>query len=143
MKTIIIYVLCIVFILVYVFYNKEIYTEKSNYGDIKLSNKALKGERLWLENNCNACHQLYGLGGYLGPDLTNVVSAPNKSEDYIKVMMISGVKSMPKFNFSPHEQEFIFQFLKEVDETGYYPNKNAKIEYTGWVNYQKKQNNEK
>lgn len=132
-----------ILVIVYAFYNREIYTEKSNFGNIKLSHQALEGEKLWLENNCNSCHQLYGLGGYLGPDLTNVSSHPNKSAEYLKVMMISGVKSMPKFNFSEDEQNYLVQFLKEVDNTGYYPNKNAQIKYTGWVRYQEKENNEK
>ncbi len=132
-----------VLMVIYAFCNKEIYTEKANYKNFKLSDKALKGEKLWLENNCNACHQLYGLGGYLGPDLTNVCSAPGKSEEFIKVMMISGVKSMPKFEFSSEEQDVLFQFLKEVDKTGYYPNKKAQIQYNGWVEYLQKENNEK
>ncbi|MBD3906341.1 cytochrome c [Chryseobacterium sp. Ch-15] len=132
-----------ILVVIYALYSKEIYTEKTNFGHIKLSSNAVKGENLWLQNNCNACHQLYGLGGYMGPDLTNVSSHPQKSAEYLKVMMISGVKSMPKFNFSSDEQEYILQFLKEVDRTGYYPNRNAQIKYTGWVQYQKKENNEK
>ena len=32
------------------------------------------GQQLYQESNCTACHQIYGLGGYMGPDLTNVVS---------------------------------------------------------------------
>lgn len=130
-------------VFIYAFYNREIYTEKADYGDFKLSEKALNGERLWLENNCNACHQLYGLGGYLGPDLTNVTSRPDKSDEYLKVMMISGIKSMPKFDFSPDQQDQILQFLKEVDRTGYYPTQNAVINYGGWVVYPQKVKNEK
>lgn len=132
-----------ILVIVYAFYNREIYTEKGNFGNIKLSHQALEAEKLWLENNCNSCHQLYGLGGYLGPDLTNVSSHPNKSAEYLKVMMISGVKSMPKFNFSEDEQNYLVQFLKEVDNTGYYSNKNAQIKYTGLVQYQKVENHEK
>lgn len=125
-------------VIIYAFYNGEIYTGKKHFEDFKLSENAMKGERLWLENNCNACHQLYGLGGYLGPDLTNVCSDPKKSAAYIKVMMISGVRSMPQFNFTPREQDQLLQFLKEVDQTGHYPNINAEIEYNGWVKYQRK-----
>lgn len=123
----------IVLVCVFVFYNANIYTNKSNYGKIRLSAKALKGESLWLENNCNACHQLYGLGGYLGPDLTNVCSTSGKSDEVLKIFMISGVKSMPKFNFNSREQDAILQFLKEIDKTGYFPNKKAKLRYNGWV----------
>ena len=60
---------------VFALYNFNIYTSKSNYGSIHLSKKAIEGENIWLQKNCNSCHQLYGLGGYLGPDLTNIFSA--------------------------------------------------------------------
>jgi len=130
--------------LVYAIFNTIIYTAKSEYGNVKLSHEAVRGETLWLKNNCNACHQLYGLGGYLGSDLTNVYSASGKSEEVLKTFMISGVKSMPKFNFSPGEQDAILQFLKEVDQTGYYPDRNARFRYDGWVEFsQKIINNEK
>jgi nitric oxide reductase subunit C len=114
-------------------YNFTIYTSKTDYGTIHLTKKAIQGENLWLENNCNSCHQIYGLGGYLGPDLTNVYSNKNKNEFYLKTMFNSGVKSMPKFQFNSTEKEALIQFLKEVDQTGYYPNANTKIESNGWV----------
>ncbi|MGL2962803.1 c-type cytochrome [Flavobacterium sp. RSB2_4_14] len=110
-----------------------LYTSKEDYGKIHLSKKAIQGENIWLNNNCNSCHQLYGLGGYLGPDLTNVYSNKNKNEYYLKAMFNSGLKSMPKFKFSSYEKETLIQFLKEVDQTGYYPNTSAVSEYNGWV----------
>ncbi|MFA7687792.1 MAG: cytochrome c [Moheibacter sp.] len=125
-------------LLLYCFYNLIIYTDKMDYGNVKLSTKAVKGETIWLKNNCNACHQIYGLGGYLGPDLTNVYSAPGKSEEYLKVFMVSGIKSMPKYNFSEEEKEFLLQFLKEVDQTGYYPTKDVRFKYSGWVDFKQK-----
>ncbi len=114
-------------------YNYSIYTAKSDFGTIHLSKNAQFGEKLWLKNNCNSCHQLYGLGGYLGPDLTNVYSAKGKGEIYMKAMMNSGIKVMPKFNLSENEKNNLVQFLKEVDQTGFYPNTQAKIESIGWV----------
>ena len=128
-------------IVLYTFYNMVIYTNKTDYGRVKLSSEAVKGENLWLKNNCNACHQIYGLGGYLGPDLTNVYSKSGKSEEVLKTIMISGVKSMPKFNFTAAEQNALLQFLKEVDKTGYYPNRNVKFRFTGWVEFNRKPSN--
>lgn len=117
----------------FLFYNFTLYTSKSDYGTIVLSDKAVKGENHWLKYNCNSCHQLYGLGGYLGPDLTNVFSAKGKGENYIKAMINSGIKVMPKFNLSEGEKDELVQFLKEVDQTGFYPNINAKVKPNGWV----------
>lgn len=118
---------------VFAVYNFIIYkTAGSEYTNV-LSFKASHGARLWQANNCNSCHQLYGLGGYLGPDLTNVYTAPGKGPDYIKAFLNSGVKAMPKFHFSKEEQEALIVFLEEVDRSGYYPNYNADVHADGWV----------
>lgn len=39
----------------------------------------LAGLRTWQEQNCQSCHQLYGLGGYMGPDLTNTFTVEGRS----------------------------------------------------------------
>ncbi|MBN9313922.1 MAG: cytochrome c [Chryseobacterium sp.] len=121
----------LVLIACFALYNTHIYSDKTLFGKVRLSEQAQHGEQLWLRNNCNACHQLYGLGGYLGPDLTNVVAT--KSPEIIKIFLVSGVRSMPVFSFSEQEKDQLVQFLKEVNETGYYPNKEATIKNTGWV----------
>lgn len=118
---------------VFGFYNFMIYTGDDSGHQKRLSDKALKGQELWQQNNCFSCHQLYGLGGYLGPDLTNVYSAENKGAEYIKAFLNSGIKAMPKFHFTDEEKEVIVTFLKEVDESGYYPNHNAAFKADGWV----------
>jgi nitric oxide reductase subunit C len=122
-----------VLITIFCCYNYFIYTSEESNSPIKLSQKALHGQDLWQKNNCWSCHQTYGLGGYLGPDLTNIYSAKNKGEDYIKVFLNSGVKTMPKFNFSEVEKDAIVAFLKTIDSTGIYPNYNAIINADGWV----------
>ena len=40
---------------------------------------------------------------------------------------------MPKFNFNEDEKNDLALFLNEVDQTGYYPNKDAEFNYSGWV----------
>jgi nitric oxide reductase subunit C len=130
-----------ILIIAFSYYNFTIYTSKSNYGKVHLSQKGIRGEDIWLKNNCNSCHQLYGLGGYLGPDLTNVYSANGKGELYIKAFINSGIKVMPKFNLSEIEKDQLVQYLKEVDQTGYYPNLNAKIRPNGWVTLKYKNHN--
>ena len=117
-------------------YNYILYTDQSAYGSIRFSEKALEGQKHWLENNCNACHQLYGLGGYLGPDLTNVYSFRKNNGNYLKAMFNSGTKAMPTFDFNETEKEELLQFLIEIDQTGKYPNTEAIIETEGWVKIQ-------
>ncbi len=76
------------------------------------------GRLVWQKYNCQSCHQLYGLGGYLGPDLTNICSAPGKGEIYIRAMIRSGTQQMPSFQMSEEEITAIVGFLKGVDGTG-------------------------
>ena len=76
------------------------------------------GKLIWQKYNCQTCHQLYGLGGYLGPDLTNIFSADGKGEPYIKAMVMSGSKVMPAFQLSEVELTSLVNFLKSVDATG-------------------------
>ena len=77
-----------------------------------------EGRLVWQKYNCHTCHQLYGLGGYLGPDLTNVYSRTSNNEAYIKGIIKSGVKQMPAFEISDDEMKALLHFLKNVDATG-------------------------
>ena len=117
----------------FVVYNIIIYTQGTSNNTPKMSEQAIKGEQLYQENNCTSCHQFYGLGGYLGPDLTNIISQENKGPEYVKAFLNSGIKAMPKFNFTEEEKDELVQFLTEVDQTGYYPMKDAETDASGWV----------
>ncbi|MBL7902760.1 MAG: cytochrome c [Bacteroidia bacterium] len=80
--------------------------------------KAASGHLVWQKYNCQACHQLYGLGGYLGPDLTNVYSVKTKGPDYIRALIRSGSKQMPGFQLTEGEMNELLEFLKSTDESG-------------------------
>jgi len=123
----------IILISIFVIYNIVIYSIGTPTEQQKLSKLALQGEQIYQDNNCTACHQFYGLGGYLGPDLTNVISAKGKGKEYVKAFLNAGVKTMPKFNFTEKEKDALVQFLTEVDKTGFYPNYEAKKTVSGWV----------
>jgi len=120
-------------IIIFAVYNTFVYTQGTSNTTPKMTALAIEGEKLYQTNNCTACHQLFGLGGYLGPDLTNIISAKNKGSFYVKAFLNSGIKSMPKFNFTEKEQDALVQFLTEVDQCGYYPIYDATIKSTGWV----------
>lgn len=77
-----------------------------------------KGKLVYQKYNCQACHQLYNLGGYLGPDLTDVYSADGKGEPYIRAMVQAGNLQMPSFNLSEEELTALVAFLKQIDGTG-------------------------
>jgi nitric oxide reductase subunit C len=122
-----------VLVFTFIIYNYFVYSSGTENLAPKLSKEAISGQILWQENNCWTCHQLYGLGGYLGPDLTNIMSNPVKGGNYVKGFINSGVKSMPKFNFTEKEKNQIIAFLSAVDKTGYFPDYQANLQPNGWV----------
>ncbi len=81
-----------------------------------LSEAAREGLSLWRANNCQVCHQIHGFGGFLGPDLTNLLSR-RPEEDFTDVL-VEGRKQMPAFGFDERQREAIIAFLTEVDQTG-------------------------
>ena len=71
----------------------------------------------------------------MGPDLTNVASAPDKGIDYLKAFIASGTDKMPNFDLSESEIDALAQFLVFVDQTGTYPPKSPRITWYGAVAY--------
>ena len=67
----------------------------------ELSDDAKVGLALWRKHNCQACHQIHGFGGFIGPDLTNVVGR-RPEEDWSDVLT-RGRKQMPAFEFDEQE----------------------------------------
>ncbi len=82
------------------------------------SKLAQNGELVWQKYNCQSCHQMYGLGGYLGPDLTNVLSVNGKNATYVLAVIQTGNKQMPANNLSEDEKTEIIEFLKSTDASG-------------------------
>jgi nitric oxide reductase subunit C len=78
----------------------------------------LAGMELWQQKNCQSCHQLYGLGGYMGPDLTNAYSAPGKGLAYMRSFIKHGTGKMPNFQLTDKETDDLIQFLSWVDKSG-------------------------
>ncbi len=78
-----------------------------------------------------ACHQFYGLGGYMGPDLTNVVS--NKGVAYARAILTSGTVRMPNFGFSEQEMDDLVAFLEFVDTMGTYEAPSYELSWYGTV----------
>lgn len=75
------------------------------------------GKVLFQQHNCISCHQLYGLGGYLGPELTTAWSDPQRGELMMRAFLQAGGRTMPNFHFTPEEVNALIQFLRYVDST--------------------------
>lgn len=94
-----------------------------------LTKEINQGWEIWQNKNCQACHQLYGLGGSMGPDLTNSTSQVDVA--YIKAVIKSGTSRMPNFNLSNKEIEKVVAFLKWVDKSGHSAVDFKNVHWTG------------
>ncbi len=81
-----------------------------------LSPLALKGRQLWHSHNCQACHQFYGFGGFLGPDLTNAAGRLTRAR--LDQILTKGTLPMPAFWMSNQEIDAIEAYLAAMDRTG-------------------------
>lgn len=84
----------------------------------RLSREASNGKLIYQSYNCQSCHQFYGLGGYLGPDLTNVMSSQGKGEPWVRAMLTNGGRQMPKYSLTTQESDYLIAFLREMDLRG-------------------------
>lgn len=75
-----------------------------------------KGKMLWQKYNCNACHQVYGLGGFLGPDLTNEYSL--RGPEFINAFLLYGNNVMPNFHLTPDEIQALTDYMQGMDASG-------------------------
>ncbi len=96
---------------------------------------AADGKLLFQKYNCQACHQIYGLGGYMGPDLTNVYSTPNKGSLYINAFLQNGTNRMPNFHLSQQEISSLTAYLATVDSTGNSPILKHKTSWYGSIEF--------
>ncbi|CAN5293222.1 hypothetical protein BH09BAC5_BH09BAC5_09810 [soil metagenome] len=102
-------------------------------GNKYLTTEAKHGKLLFQKYNCTACHQLYGLGGYMGPDLTNVISQQGKGAAYVNAFLTAGTVRMPDFHLNETEKQELISFLTYVDKTGYSPAFGAKVNSDGSI----------
>lgn len=83
----------------------------------KKSNPAADhGKQVWQQQNCGACHQVYGLGGYLGPDLTNAYT--KRGPAYIRAFVQAGTPAMPSFLLPEKDIDALLEYLREIDASG-------------------------
>lgn len=82
----------------------------------ELSPSARAGFMHWRAQNCLVCHQLYGFGGYLGPDLTHV--AQRVDEPTFLEILKKGTGPMPRATMAEAEAKELYAFLREMDRSG-------------------------
>jgi len=91
-----------------------VYTDTKS--SVQLDALGVVGRGLWMQNNCQACHQIYGFGGFLGPDLTNAASRLER--DQLEAQLALGQGQMPRIEMDADEVDALWTFLVAVDQTG-------------------------
>ena len=116
----------------FIIYSAFVYTSGTEATHVPLiSEEARRGQQVFQQYNCIACHQFYGLGGYMGPDLTNVIS--NRGDVYTSVFIANGTTLMPNLGLTDQETSDVVAYLGFVDQTGKYPPENFKATWFGVV----------
>jgi len=98
-----------------------------------ISKAGEEGRLLYQKYNCTACHQFYGMGGYLGPDLTNVMSTPGKGDLYVRALLKVGTDVMPNYELEDSEIDALVAYLDYVDNTGKFPEPDAQRTWYGSI----------
>jgi nitric oxide reductase subunit C len=124
------------FILMFGSYTWYIYQQKNKNESGLIQHQVEAGKAIWQQKNCVACHQLYGLGGFLGPDLTNVYSTHGKGPAYIKAFVRGGTTVMPSFELDENEMDNLLAFLQHVDASGKSDPKNFRRNLDGTIESQ-------
>ena len=88
-------------------------------GGLSPDERVVAGRAVWLANRCQVCHSIFGLGGHLGPDLTNVARAGMEAN--IAVVVREGRVTMPAFDLSAKELGELVAYLKAINASGRYP----------------------
>lgn len=110
----------------YLLYSGWVYTSGTQSTDTSVfpNHAAQQGKLVYQKYNCTACHQIFGLGGYLGPELTTTMSQPGKGEILAEAFLKNGTAKMPNLHLQETEIADLIQYLKYVDEvarSGKYP----------------------
>ena len=100
----------------YLGYSFIVYT-RGTETSVTLSEAAKAGRAIYQQYNCASCHQVYGLGGYLGPELTTAWSDPARGEAYIRAFLQGGGRRMPNFKFNGQQVDALVEYLKHIDAT--------------------------
>ncbi|MFV2008019.1 MAG: cytochrome c [Longimicrobiales bacterium] len=78
-----------------------------------LSADAMAGRELWHANACQVCHQIYGQGGPLGPDLTNAASRVDDAR--LGLLLKEGSGQMPALGFTDEQVAQMAAYLEALD----------------------------
>lgn len=93
-----------------------VYTDGVAQSRPGLTDLERQGRQVFLAHNCYACHQIYGFGGFLGPDLTNAAQRVPRAR--LEELLTHGSKQMPAFALPSADIDAVEAYLRAIDRTG-------------------------
>jgi nitric oxide reductase subunit C len=103
----------------YAAYSAWVYTKGTDRAS-EMTPHQQAGKHIYQQYNCQSCHQIFGLGGYLGPELTTVISDKTRGELYAKTFIENGGGTyMPNFHLAPSQVDALVDYLKYVDANAF------------------------
>ncbi len=111
-----------------------VYLEDENVsqGAELITEEVIAGKLLFQDYNCTSCHQVFGLGGYLGPDLTNCMSAEGGAQR-AEIWLRNGSQKMPNLALTDEEIKNLMAFLTYIDKCGKSPVREFEVNPIGTI----------
>lgn len=100
----------------FILYSFMVYRGGTCADGCRPSGAELRGMGIWQDRNCQACHQLYGLGGYMGPDLTDATSRSDAQR--LRTFIRFGTGRMPAHDLTDVQLDELVAYLNWVDRSG-------------------------
>lgn len=93
-----------------------VYTDGKAAAHPPLTGLEQAGRAIFLSRNCTACHQIFGFGGFLGPDLTNAAQRVPRAR--LEELLRHGSRQMPAFGLLSEDVDAVEAYLRAIDRVG-------------------------
>ncbi len=111
----------------------SLYWPSTAASQLTMSDEAILGQQVWQQEHCISCHSIYGLGGHLGPDLTQIIH--RKGEAFTRAYILAGGYKMPRKLIAEPELSHLMSYLRFIDNSGTYPIKTFPLNAYGDFNH--------
>ncbi len=83
---------------------------------VPIAPSARQGQTIFRSHGCQSCHAVFGMGGFLGPDLTN--AARRVPPARFAELLQFGSGAMPAYHLDQNERDAVSAYLAAIDSTG-------------------------
>lgn len=106
---------------------------RASSSDPTVRTQLAAGDAVWCQYECQACHSLYGLGGHLGPDLTNL--RRDRDATFIRLTLEEGRGRMPAFALNEAEIASLLIYFDALNASAESPLRGSDAPWFGRFEY--------